>query len=92
MNDMQRMPRHSSHSVTKLLHLCLVTGSHGSLVIAEDSDLTIAVVVKLNLLRDREVLLGQLLEQLRHGVRRVVRTEDLGRETCHVRGQMLVQL
>ena len=63
-----------------------------TLVVTKDSNLSIAIVVKLDLLLNTDVAVGELLQKCGHSERGVVCTEDLGTEARHVVGQVFVEL
>lgn len=82
-----------TYPISKLLHLLLVPCANSSLVIAKNGDLTVTVIVKLHFLRDsaaRAWIFPEFLEQLRHGVGRIVGTENLGSQPRHIAVEMLV--
>lgn len=84
-----------SYSIAELSHLLLMAGTNGTLVVAKNSDLTIAIIVELDFLRQcssRTGIVANLTQQFRHSPRGIVCTEDLGSETIHIAVQMLVQL
>jgi len=81
-----------SHLVLNLLHRCAVALANGALVVAENGHLTVAVIVKSHLFSNRPVVVFELLQLGRHGVRSVVGTKHLGSQAGHVAGQMFVEL
>jgi hypothetical protein len=81
-----------TYPISHLLHLCLVVCSNSTLVVAKNSDLSIAIIVELYFLLNRGVVVPELLQKSRHCERSVISTEDLGTETRHVVCQVLVEL
>ena len=69
-----------------------MTGTNGALVITKNGNLSVAVVVKLDLLLNADIAIWEVFKERGHRERSVVGTEDLGTETGHVVCQVLVEL
>lgn len=79
-----------SYPFAQFFHLASMTSGDGTLVVTQNGHLAVCVVVSLDLLGN--VTRGlDLLEQLAHGVRSVVCTENLGGKARHVILEVLVQ-
>lgn len=76
-----------TYFVGHLLHGLLMLGTNSTFMVTKNGDLSVAIVVELDLLVDSGILVFgwiQLLEEIRHGVRSIVGTEDLGSQALHV--------
>jgi len=79
-----------SYPFAQFFHLACMTSGDGTLVVTQNGYLAVCVVVSLDLLGN--ITRGlDLLEQLAHGVRSVVCTENLGGKTRHIVLEVLVQ-
>lgn len=83
--------RRVAYLLGHFLHLCIVAGRDGALVIAHDRNSAVGFVVILDLLGNGAFRL-HFSQFVGHQVGRIVCTEDLCAKTRHVTGQMLVQL
>ena len=81
-----------THPIPNFLHLSLVSRSHSTLVITQDSNFSIAVIVELHLLLNTSICGLKLLQKSRHRERRVVGTKDFRTQASHVICEMLVEL
>lgn len=85
------MRRSTTYLVSQLLHARTVTFAHALLMVTQDGDHTIGFVICSKLLRIGSIDGRPSVELLLKGDGGVVRTEDFGGETFHVRLQMLIQ-
>jgi hypothetical protein len=69
-----------------------MASTDGTLMVTENSDLSVTVIVKLDFLLNADVLCAEFFEKSRHGEGSIVGTEHLGTKTRHVVCQMLVKL
>jgi hypothetical protein len=81
-----------THPVSNFCHLSLVTCSHSTLVITQDSNFSVAVIVELDLLLNTSICGLKLLQQSRHCEGRVEGTKDFRTQAIHVICEMLVEL
>jgi len=61
--DFKDLGKSGTYSIRHLLHLNFVAGTNCTLVVAKNSDLSVAIIVELNFLLDGDVGVLELFQQ-----------------------------
>lgn len=69
-----------------------MTSSHSTLVVAKNSYLSVAIIIKFNFFLNGDIDVLQLLQKCGHSEGGIVCTENFGAKTRHVIRQVFVEL